>query len=53
MADIVGMIGTGFDRDPEIATQKGSTQLGNHLFHRIGIIAKAFAEGARQTVIGT
>ena len=51
VADIVGMVGTWFDGDPEITTQERSAKLGNHFFHRIRIIAKAFTEGARATCL--
>ena len=51
VADIIGMIGTRFCRDAKITTEERSAKLGNHLFHRVGIIAKAFTEGARATCL--
>lgn len=47
VADIVGMIGAWFCCDTKITTQECSAKLGNHFFHCVGIIAKAFTEGAR------
>lgn len=53
VADIVGVVGAWFSRDSKIATQERSAKLGNHFFHRIGIIAKALAKGARHAMFGT
>ena len=49
VADIFGMIGARLGGDTKIAAEERRAKLGNHLFHRIGIIAKAFTERARAT----
>ena len=51
MADVVGMIGAWLCRDAKITTQECSSKFGNHFFHRVGIIAKAFTERARATCL--
>lgn len=51
VADIVGMIGAWFCRDAKITTKERSAKFGNHFFHRVSIIAKAFTEGARATCL--
>ena len=53
VTDIIGMIGAWFCRDAKIPTKECSAKLGNHFFHRVGIIAKAFTEGARATCLCT
>ena len=49
VTDIFGMIGARLGGDTKIAAEERRAKLGNHLFHRIGIVAKAFAEGAVTT----
>ena len=49
--EIFGMVGARLGSDPKIATEKRRAKFGNHFFHRIGIIAKAFTEGSRATCL--
>ncbi|MBT9159741.1 MAG: hypothetical protein DDT26_01004 [Dehalococcoidia bacterium] len=53
MADIVRMIGTRINRDAKVTAEEGSAKLGYHFFHGVGIVTKAFAEGAREAMLGT
>ena len=49
VTDIFGMVRTRLCGDTKIAAEKCRAKLGHHLFHRIGIVAKAFAERAITT----
>ena len=51
VADIIRMIGAWFCGDTKITTEECSAKLGNHFFHRVCIITKAFTEGARATCL--
>ena len=51
VTDIFGMIGARLSGDTKIAAEERRAKLGNHFFHRVGIIAKAFTEGARATCL--
>ena len=53
VADIVGMIRTRLNRDAKITAEECGAEFSNHFFHRVGIIAKAFTEGARKAMFGT
>ena len=51
VSDIIGMISARFCRDTKITAEECRAKLGNHLFHCVGIIAKAFTERARATCL--